>query len=86
MKMAKQDIWDAWARRLTRMGLSGFTAWALDATSPLHILGAQLVYISQPVARLLISNEHLTSLAEMLEQPQQARSFTTYLREAQFSE
>ncbi len=52
----------------------------LDAGGPLNIIAAQLVIAGQP----LLGSNHAgpwTALADLLENPDQARQFATFLRE-----
>lgn len=77
----ERHIWRIWSRVLHRWGLHSFAAWLLEATAPVHILGAQAVYISQPLLSLFIPQEHSHSLARLLEQPDQARQLALFLQE-----
>jgi hypothetical protein len=76
-----RQIWDQWAESLHRWGIRGFTASLLEAVGPLTILGAQMVYILQPLVGRGPGAESLLSLASMLEQPDQVRDFVKVLRE-----
>ncbi|HUF39037.1 MAG TPA: hypothetical protein VMN57_10980 [Anaerolineales bacterium] len=77
----KRHIWDVWARVLHKWGLSGFAGWLIETTAPLHVLGAQLVYVGQPVLGLFWSAEQTGSLAEVLERPEETEAFIRLLRE-----
>jgi hypothetical protein len=79
---ADRHIWQTWAQRLHRWGLGELTATMIEACGPLTILGAQVVYLCQPVLDLVISDEHLDALARMLENTPETHAFVTYLREA----
>ncbi len=79
--MEEPHIWRVWARRLQDWGLRRFAAWLIEATGPLHLIGAQLVYLGQPVLSLLLPGEHAQGLARALEQPQQAQALIQFLRE-----
>jgi hypothetical protein len=72
------QIWDRWVESLQRWGLGDFVASLLEAAGPLTIVGAQVVYILQPFWG---PRQSLQSLADMLENPDQVRSFVQYLRE-----
>ncbi|MGE5378392.1 MAG: hypothetical protein ACM3XO_25310 [Bacteroidota bacterium] len=61
---------------MRRLKLDGFAAWLLEAGGPFTILGAQVVYFSQPFFR----GEKLDSLAHMLEQDEESQAFASYLR------
>jgi hypothetical protein len=75
------QIWDRWADTLYRWGLRDFAATMLEAAGPLTILGAQVVYILQPILGRWSQTGTLPQLAALLEQPDQVREFIHYLRE-----
>ena len=72
-------IWKKWAKMLQRWGLQEITAVVLDAVKPLNILGAQVVYLVQPVFKQLAAKDHLEALANMLENPNQTQAFISLL-------
>jgi len=72
-------IWRNWAARLHSWGLNNWAASFLEAAGPLTTIGAQLIYISQPVLGTFIPQRDLEALAEMLEEPEQRRGFTRFL-------
>jgi hypothetical protein len=74
--MHPRSEWSEWADSLRRLKLDGFAAWVLEAGGPLTILGAQLVYLSQP----FISGKNLNSIAQMLEKDEESQAFACYLR------
>jgi hypothetical protein len=76
-----QQIWQDWAHNLHRWGLAEWAASILDAAGPLTLIAAQLVYMAQPLVNKALPEEHLQALTELLEDANQAHSFTTYLRE-----
>jgi hypothetical protein len=76
-----QQIWQDWAHNLHRWGLAEWTASILDAAGPLTLIAAQLVYMAEPLVNKAMPEERLQALAELLEDANQAHSFTTYLRE-----
>jgi len=55
-------------------------ATLLEATGPLNLLGAQVVYLGQPLLKQVLPEDQLDALADMLENPKQTRAFTDYLR------
>ena len=81
-----QHIWQNWASNLHRWGVNRLVATILEATGPLTVLGAQAVYIGQPLLRLGIAGEHLDALTTLLEDSQQQRAFVSLLREVPSSE
>jgi hypothetical protein len=70
-----------WADRLKDWGMGEFAASILEALGPINLVGAQLVYISQPVLDDIFPAEHLNALANLLEEPGQTKVFVNVLRE-----
>lgn len=58
----------------------------LEAMGPLSVLGAQAVYIGQPLLRLAFAGEYLEALTQLLEDNQRQRAFVSLLREVPSSE
>ena len=75
-----QHIWQSWVERLQQLGLHTLTATVLEGSGPLNILGAQLVYLGQPVLNGLVPNESVQALAELLEDPGDLARFLQALR------
>jgi hypothetical protein len=63
--------------------LQDFAAWAFEALEPLHLVGAQVVYLGQPFLQSVLPNSHLKELADVLERPPAGRAFLEFLREDQ---
>ena len=82
MMNEERKIWQQWAARLQNLGLDGMVATLLEATGPLNFVGAQLVYVGQPVLRGLVPTHALHALANLLEDRQNTQDFVSYLREA----
>jgi hypothetical protein len=74
--MQSQPAWSQWAESLRRLKLDGFVAWFLEAGSPLTVLGAQALYISQP----FFGGDRTNALAHMLEEENETQAFVRYLR------
>jgi hypothetical protein len=79
--IANQHIWRVWADSLHRWGVGETVATFLEASGPLTVLGAQVVYIAQPALTGLLPASHLQALAEVLEDSTQTQAFADYLRE-----
>ena len=79
---ANQHIWQSWAAILRRWGMHHVAATLLEAAGPLTLFGAQIIYLSQPLLKGIVSGSTLNALSLMLEDPQETREFTTFLREA----
>jgi len=76
-----RPVWRRWAEYLQRWGMREFAAWFLEAIGPLNLLGAQLVYIGQPLLELFIPDGNMEAIAKILEEPKEAEAFVAYLRE-----
>jgi len=68
-----------WVDVLHRWGLGNVVTSILESTGPLHILGAQVVYMGEPLFTHLVPGEHLEALASVLEDPEKMQAFTTLL-------
>lgn len=60
---------EAWIQQVRQRGLTAPLSTALDVLEPLGPLGAQLLWIAQPVSGLWGARDLLGGLAEILEQP-----------------
>lgn len=74
-----RTYWPKWTEALQKLGLDGFAALFLEAGGPVHILGAQLVYMGQPFATPQAS-DGLLALANLLEQKEEAQAFAAILK------
>jgi hypothetical protein len=78
---SNNHIWRIWARNLHRWGLKDVSATFLEAAGPLAILGAQFIYLGQPLLSGRGFSDHLQAIANMLEDTDQRQAFASYLRE-----
>jgi len=78
---ADQHIWRTWAQVLHRWGMTEWVATLLEIAGPLTVIGAQAVYISQPLIGGVLPRGHLDTLARLLDDKTETRSFVSYLRE-----
>jgi len=78
---SNNHIWRIWANNLHRWGLQDIFATFLESAGPLAILGAQLVYLGQPLLNGSASADHLKAAANILEDTDQRKDFVSYLRE-----
>lgn len=53
----------------------------LEAAGPLTLIGAQVIYIGQPILRDFLPAAHLRALTSMLEDNAQRDAFVNCLRE-----
>ncbi len=59
----------AWIQAAHRRGLTGAVRLTLTALEPLGVLGAQLLYVAQPMAAILGAHHALGDIARALEEP-----------------
>lgn len=74
-------LWHKWAQWLKSRRSNLLVAALLEAFAPLNIIGAQVVYFSQPLLCWIIPNEQFEAAAKILEDSQQTQAFVDYLRE-----
>ncbi len=67
---------------LTPVGDCEFVASFLDAVGPLSIVGAQAIYLFQPILNGIVSMDQLGALAQMLEEPEETKHFAEMIRES----
>lgn len=82
----KTSIWKNWATAIQRLGLQNLAVTMLEAAGPVNVVGAQLVYLSQPVLDSIVAKDQLSALAEMLEEPKQTQAFIDFLQEQDLQE
>ncbi|MBI5668098.1 MAG: hypothetical protein HZC41_08820 [Chloroflexi bacterium] len=68
-----------WIQQARARGLGRALALALDILEPLGPLGAQVVWVAQPVAGLFVRHDALGDLARTLEQPGGVETLRAYL-------
>lgn len=71
--------WPAWLESLRKHGLAELAAWVLEASGPLSILGAQALYISQPLLPES-TGQGIRALASLLEEEDEVRAFAALLK------
>ena len=79
---ADHPLWEIWTKTLRRWGMQALAASLLEAAGPLTSLGAQLVYLSQPVMSSFFPCNQLDALATMLDNPAETQQFVVFLRES----
>jgi hypothetical protein len=82
--MQSRPDWSLWAESLRRFKLDGLASWLLEAGAPLTVLGAQMMYFSQPFLGGKRAGSW-SSFARMLEEDGEAQAFARYLRGEDFS-
>ena len=73
-------IWRIWVKTLHRWGVENLVASLLEAAGPLTIIGAQAVYIGQPILNGIVPDGHLLVLTGVLEDDDQRDAFVSYIR------
>lgn len=58
-----------WGQRLQRYGLAQLLAGLLEVGEPLSMVGAQALYVAQPVLALMTPSEQIQDWARLLETP-----------------
>lgn len=76
-----QKFWSDWAQILQRWKMGDLVASFLEAIGPLSVLGAQFIYLGQPMLDKITPRDHLRALANMLEDSKETQAFITFLRE-----
>jgi len=76
-----QSIWKSWADRLKVWGIADWTAQLMESFGPLAVLGAQAIYITQPIVGSFVKNQHLAAAAHLFERPGAFQEFIILLRE-----
>jgi len=71
---------EKWIESLYKLQLQNLTATFLEALGPMSLLGAQLVYLSQPVLSSFIPREQSQDFAKILEDPSETEIFIEALR------
>lgn len=80
MMDTNHHIWQVWSSNLHRWGLQSLVASFLEAAGPLALIGAQVVYVGQPILRDFIPAAHLRALAIVLEDNDLRDEFIDCLR------
>ncbi|NQS91423.1 MAG: hypothetical protein HQ574_03355 [Chloroflexi bacterium] len=78
--MKIQENREKWIKTLYKLRLQNLTATFLEALGPMNLLGAQLVYLSQPVLSPFISKEQSQDFAKVLEDPTETALLIKELR------
>ena len=78
--MKIQENREKWIESLYKLRLQDLTATFLEALGPMNLLGAQLVYLSQPVLSAFIAKDQTQDFAKILEDPSETTLFIEALR------
>lgn len=75
-----QNIWHSWADRLREWGVADWTALFMEGFGPLTVIGAQAIYITQPLIATFVRDEYIKAAAHLFEQPAKQQAFIRLLR------
>ena len=70
--MEKEELEETvnrWRTRIEELGVGGIVDTLLVAFAPFAPIGAQLLYIAQPVAGLIVERNTISRWATLLEEP-----------------
>lgn len=81
-----QQIWQNWADILHRWGVEEVMATLLEAVGPLNFIGAQIIYVGQPLLNSILPEDHVIAFADLLDNPEETRAFTRFLRQGEHSD
>lgn len=73
----------AWIQAAHRRKLTGAVRLTLTALEPLGVLGAQFIYIAQPMAAIFGAHQALGDIARALEEPDGVRRLLDSLDDVQ---
>jgi len=76
-----RHIWRYWARNLQQWGVIKWVATLLEEAGPLSIIGAQIIYFTQPLFINSNARIHLDAMVRIFDDIQFQRSFVKFLRE-----
>jgi len=76
-----RQFWQTWVDLLSRWGLSNAAAVILETAGPLNIVGAQVVYLAQPLFTPGLGRGASDALARVLEDAAERQAFIHLLRE-----
>ncbi|MCA0455039.1 MAG: hypothetical protein LCI00_13785 [Chloroflexi bacterium] len=79
MKPEPQFTPPEWVIQIQARGLGSTLGLALDALEPLGVLGAQLVWVAQPVLSLWVGRETVQGFARTLETPGELEQIRYFL-------
>lgn len=79
MKPEPQITPPEWVTQLQARGLGSVLGWALDVFEPFGVLGAQLVWVAQPVLSVWIGRKTVKGFAQTLEKPGELEQIRHFL-------
>ena len=76
----RQSWWPVWAQKLQRLGINEAVATLLETAGPLSNLAAQMLYFGQPLFGSSKPESGWSAAADLLADPQECRTFASFLR------
>jgi len=76
-----RHIWQNWVDVLHKWGMQDVAATLLEATGPLNFVGAQAVYLSQPLLKTILPEDQINAFADLLDNPEETKAFTNFIRQ-----
>jgi len=70
-----------WVREIQARGLGDALGLALDVLEPLGVLGAQLIWVAQPVLGVWFKRDTVRSIAQTLETPGEVEQIRHFLEQ-----
>ncbi len=83
MDTERQPAPPDWVTELQARGLGDALGLALDVLEPLGVLGAQLIWVAQPVLGVWFDREAVRSIAQTLETPGEVEHIRHFLEHSQ---
>ncbi len=77
-----QKYWDVWSQKLQKWGLRDLAATILEATGPLRVVLAQVVFATSPFFQEK-NDPTWQEFANTLDDKERSREFAAFLREEQ---
>jgi hypothetical protein len=74
-------IWRVWVNALHRWGIQNLVASFLEEAGPFSLIGAQVIYVGQPILRGILPAQHISAMTKMLEDDSQREEFVMFLLE-----
>ena len=81
LQKTQAQIWQDWARSIRNNKLNEIVAVLLESGGPFNILTAQMLHIAKPVLNAFTHESSMPALTNLLEEPENTRSFIQLLRE-----
>ena len=81
MMSERQPTPPDWVKQLQARGLGDALGLALDMLEPLGVLGAQLIWVAQPVLGVWFNRDTVRNIAQTLETPGEVEQIRHFLEQ-----